>query len=185
MLKKVLIGVALLVVVLAVLVSMQPASYRVSRTITISAPSSVVFDQVNDFHKWEGWSPWAKLDPAMKQTYEGPASGVGAKYDWSGNNDVGQGRMTISESRPGDLVRIKLEFLKPFASVSDTEFSFKPEGNQTAVVWSMAGENNLMSKVMQVFVSMDKMVGGDFEKGLTAMKTVSEAAAAAPVPAKK
>ncbi len=180
MLKKVLIGLGLLVVVLAVMIALQPPTYRVNRTITISAPASVVFDQVNDFHKWEGWSPWAKLDPAMKLTYEGPASGVGAKYEWSGNNDVGQGRMTILESRPGDLVRIKLEFLKPIASVSDTEFSFKSEGNQTAVVWSMAGENDLMSKAMQVFVSMDKMVGGDFEKGLAAMKTVSEAAVAAP-----
>jgi hypothetical protein len=103
--------------------------------------------------------------------------GTGAVYSWAGNSDVGEGRMTITESRPHELVRIKLEFIKPFSATNTTEFTFKPEGNQTAVRWSMAGENNFVSKAMCLFMNMDKMVGGDFEKGLAALKSVSEAAA--------
>ena len=129
---------------------------------------------MNDLHKWGAWSPWAKLDPAMKETHEGAPAGTGAIYSWAGNSEVGEGRMMITESRPNELVRIKLEFLKPFAATNTTEFTFKPEGNQTAVTWDMTGEKNYISKAMCMFVSMDKMVGGDFEKGLVALKSVSE-----------
>ena len=110
----------------------------------------------------------------MKLTFEGPPAGTGAIYHWSGNNKVGEGRMTITESRPSDLVRIKLEFIKPFASTADTEFTFKPETNQTAVTWSMAGKKNFMSKAFGLFVNMDKLIGGDLEKGLAQLKTVVE-----------
>jgi hypothetical protein len=166
MLKKVLIGVAALIVVFIAVVAMQPADFKIVRTATIAAPGAVVFAQVNDFRKWEGWSPWAKLDPAMKQTFEGAESGAGAVYSWEGNNDVGAGRMTLTESRPSELVRIKLEFLKPFAAVNTTEFSFAPQGSDsTTVTWSMDGKNNFMSKAFCLFMNMDKMVGGDFEKG--------------------
>src|SRR2546425_404679 len=104
---------------------MRPSEYRVARTATISAPAPAVFAQVNDFHKWGAWNPWAKLDPAMKQTYEGAPAGAGAIYTWAGNNEVGQGRMTLTESRPSDLVRIKLEFMKPFATISTAECNFE------------------------------------------------------------
>jgi hypothetical protein len=145
--------------------------------VPISAPAPVVFAQVNDLHRWENWSPWAKLDPNMKVAHEGPPAGKGAVYSWAGNSKVGEGRMTIIESRPNELVRINLEFIKPFAATNITEFTFKPEGNGTAVSWSMSGENNFLSKAVCLFMNMDKMVGGDFEKGLAALKSVSEAAA--------
>ena len=177
MLKKILIGLVVIVVVFAVIVALQPSEFRIARMATISAPAPAVFAQVNDFHNWQAWSPWAKRDPAMKQTYEGAAAGTGAIYTWSGNNDVGEGRMTLTESRPSDLIRIKLEFTKPFAATNSTEFAFKPEGNQTAVTWSMAGTNNFMAKAFGLIMNMDKMVGGDFEKGLAQMKSVAEGTA--------
>jgi len=177
MLRKILIGLAAIVLVLVVIVALQPPEFRVSRTVTISAPAPTIFAQVNDFHKWEGWSPWAKRDPAMKQTYEGPPAGTGAVYTWIGNRQVGEGRMTIFESRPSDLIRINLEFLKPFKGTSTTEFTFKPDGTQSTVTWSMTGKNNFMAKAVHLFLNMDKMVGGDFETGLAQMKSVSEAAA--------
>jgi Polyketide cyclase / dehydrase and lipid transport len=173
---KILVVLAAVLLVFTGVVAMQPAQYRVVRTATISAPASAVFAQVNDFHKWEAWSPWAKLDPAAKNTFEGPPAGPGAIFRWAGNAKVGEGRMTLIESRPSELVRIKLEFLKPFASTCSTEFGFKPQGDQTAVTWSMAGENNFFAKAFCLFMNMDKMVGGDFEKGLAQMKSVAEAA---------
>ena len=135
---------------------------------------SGVFALVNDFRKWEAWSPWAKLDPSMKTTFEGPAEGLGSIYTWSGNGEVGEGRMTLTDSHPSDLVRIKLEFLKPITATNTTEFTFKPEGNQTAVTWNMTGTNNFMGKAFNLFMNMDKMVGGDFEKGLAQMKSTVE-----------
>ena len=133
MLKKILIGIAVILIVFLVVVALQSADFRITRSTTIAAPADVVFAQVNDFHKWDAWSPWAKLDPAMKQTHEGAPAGTGAIYSWAGNKDVGEGRMTTTESRTNELIRIKLEFLKPFAAVNDTQFTFAPEGNQTTV----------------------------------------------------
>ena len=175
MLKKILLAVAVIILLFVIVVAMQPADFRITRSTTIAAPAETVFAHVNDFHKWDAWSPWAKLDPAMKQSYEGSAAGTGAIYTWDGNKDVGTGRMTLTESRSNELVRIKLEFLKPFAAVNDTEFTFKPEGNQTAVTWSMTGKNNFIAKAFSLIMNMDKMVGGDFEKGLAQMKTLAEA----------
>jgi hypothetical protein len=138
------------------------------------APAAAAFAQVNDFHNWRAWSPWEKIDPALKRSYEGPQAGAGATYAWQGNKDVGEGRMTILESRPGELVRIKLEFFKPFAATNTAEFTFKPAGDGTAVTWSMSGQNNFLARAICVFVNMDKMVGGMFEQGLAQMKTVVE-----------
>ena len=174
MLIKVLIAIAVIIVVFAVIVALQPSSFRVARSTSISAPPATVFAQVNDFHKWEAWNPWGKIDPAMKQTYEGAPAGTGAVYTWAGNNDVGVGRMTISESRPSDLIRIRLEFFKPFAATNLSEFTFKPQDDQTAVMWSMTGNNNFMAKAVHLFMNMDKMVGGQFEKGLAQMKAAVE-----------
>lgn len=174
MLKKLLISLAVIVVVFLVVVALQPKEFRVARSTTISAAPSAVFAQVNDFHKWAAWNPWGKIDPAMKQTYEGAQSGVGAIYNWAGNNEVGEGRMTIVESRPSDLIRVKLEFFKPFAGTSTAEFTFKPAGNQTMVTWNMFGENNFMAKAIHLFMNMDKMIGDQFEKGLADMKAVVE-----------
>jgi hypothetical protein len=176
MLKKILVAIAVIIVAFLIIVALQPSDFRVTRSANVMAPPAAVFDQVNDFHKWEAWNPWGKLDPAMKQSYEGAPAGTGAVYKWKGNNQVGEGSMTITESRPNDLIWIKLEFVKPFASTADTEFTFKPQGNQTAVTWSMSGKNNFLAKAMCLFMSMDKMIGGQFEKGLADMKSIVEAA---------
>ena len=176
MLQIILIAFAVIVIVLVVIVALQPSDFRVARSATMSAPPPAVFAQVNDFHKWEAWNPWGKIDPAMKQTYEGAPAGVGAIYTWVGNKNVGEGRMTLTESRPSDLIRIKLEFFKPFAGTNIAEFTFKPAGNQTAVTWSMAGKNNFMAKAIHLFMNMDKMIGGQFETGLAQMKSFVEAA---------
>ena len=176
MIKKILIALALIVIVFLIVVALQPADFRITRTATVAAPPAAVFAQVNDFHKWEAWSPWAKLDPSMNTTYDGPAEGTGAIYTWAGDGKVGEGRMTLTESHPSDLIRIKLEFLKPMAATNTTEFTFKPEGNQTAVTWSMTGTNNFIGKAFALVMNMDKMVGGDFEKGLAQLKSVLETA---------
>ena len=176
MLKIVLIALVAIVVVFVVAVAMQPSEFRVTRTASISAPAPAVFAQVNDFHKWEAWSPYAKLDPAMKKAYEGAPAGTGAIYTWAGNSEVGEGRTTIVESRPNELIRITLEMFRPFAGTNAVEFTFRPEGNQTAVTWSLAGRNNFISKAVSLFMNMDKMIGGQFEKGLAQLKSVVEAA---------
>jgi uncharacterized protein YndB with AHSA1/START domain len=177
MLKKILIAVAVIIVVFVVVVALQPADFSVTRAATIAAPPETVFAQVNDFQKWKAWSPWEKKDPDMQRTYSGEPSGEGAVYAWSGNSEVGEGNMTITESRPNELVRLKLEFIKPMAAISDTEFRFKPEDDGTQVTWTMSGKNGFMGKMICLFMNMDKMVGGDFENGLASMKQVSEAEA--------
>lgn len=184
MLKKILIGLAVLIALFIVVVARQPSAYRVERSVSIAAPASAPFSQVNDFHNWAKWSPWEKLDPSMQRTYSANATGEGATYSWEGNKKVGSGNMSITESRPDAFLAIRLEFLKPFKAVNTTEFSFTPETGGTKVTWAMSGKKNFMSKAICLFMDMDKMVGGDFEKGLASLKTVSEAAAAdAPKPA--
>jgi hypothetical protein len=177
MLKIILLAVVAIVVVFLVVAIMQPDEFRVTRSTTIAAPAPTVFALVNELHNWEKWNPWQKVDPAMKVTFTGPPAGVGAGYDWVGNKDVGEGRLGIIESRPSDLVRLKLEFLKPFAATNTAEFTFKPEGNGTVVTWSMFGNKNFISKVMGLVMNMDKMVGGQFEKGLADMKATAEGGA--------
>lgn len=174
MLKKIFLGLALILIVFAIVVATRPPDYRVDRSILVSAPPEAVFAEVNDFHRWEAWNPWDKIDPQMKQSYEGAASGVGAKYSWAGNKDVGEGRMTIIESKPSELIRIQMDFLKPFAGTSLAEFSFKPQGDKTSVTWSMSGKNNFVGKAISLFCNMDKMIGDQFDKGLADLKTISE-----------
>ncbi len=129
MLKWISAAVATVVVVFLIVVALQPSDFKVERSATMRAPAPAAFAQVNDFQNWRAWSPWEKVDPALKRQYEGPKAGTGAVYAWQGNKDVGEGRMTITESRPGELVRIKLEFFKPFAATNTAEFSFKPSGD--------------------------------------------------------
>ena len=176
MFKIILIALAVIIVVLPVVVALQPDEFRVSRSASMAAPPQIIFAQVDDLGKWEAWNPWQKVDPAMKLTFAGPPAGPGASYSWAGNKDVGEGRLTITESRPNDLVRIKLEFMKPFTATNTATFTFKPEGNKTAVTWSMEGRNNFFAKAIHLCMNMDKMVGGQFEKGLADMKSVVESA---------
>lgn len=177
MLTKVLAVLFVLLAGLVGVIAMQPAEYRVERTITISAPPEKVFAHINDFHRWDAWSPWAKLDPQMKVTFEGPEAGAGSIYRWEGNSDVGAGQMTVLESRPHENVRIKLDFLKPFESTADNEFRISDENGSAKVVWSMVGSNNFLSKAYGLFMGgMDKAIGPDFEKGLRQLKSTVESA---------
>ena len=177
MLRKLGIAFAVVVVLMAgfaVVVALQPADFRIERSATMATTPATVFALINNFHQWDHWSPWAKLDPEMTTTFEGPEAGAGAVYSWSGNDLVGEGKMTITESRPDALVQIKLEFLRPMAATNTTRFALAPEGEGTTVTWSMEGTNNFVGKAFCLFMDMDKLVGGDFEKGLAAMKSVAE-----------
>jgi hypothetical protein len=175
MLDLILILAAAAVILFIVVAAMQPTDFRITRTGTIIAPASAVFPHVNDLHQWDAWSPWAKLDPNAKNSFEGPALGVGAIMSWAGNNKVGQGSMTIMESRPDEFIQFKLEFLKPMAATNTAEFTFTSENDQTTVTWCMYGKNNFKGKAMSLIMNCDKMVGGQFEQGLAALKSVVEA----------
>jgi Polyketide cyclase / dehydrase and lipid transport len=174
MFRKILIGLAVLVLIFVAVVAMQPSVFRVERTATIAAPQADLFAQVNDLHKWEAWSPWAKLDPAAKIAFEGPEAGQGAVMTWAGNDKVGEGRLTIVESRPSDLVKVKADFIEPFEGTSTSQFEFKPEGDRTAVTWTMSGEHNFIGKAFCLVMNGRKMMGDDMEKGLAQMKSVTE-----------
>jgi hypothetical protein len=177
MLKKILIGLAVLVAVFVAVVVTRPDTYQVERAQTVAAPAGVAYAQVADFRNWKAWSPWEKLDPAMKTSFGGTPGEVGSTYSWSGNSDVGIGKMTVKEAKPGELVRIQLEFIEPYAATSDSVFSFVPQGAGTQVKWVMKGDHNFMSKAMGLFMDMDAMIGKDFEKGLAQLSTHAEAAA--------
>ena len=179
MARRILIALGVVVVVLLVAIASRPSTFRVVRSLLIPAPANAVFTQVNDFHAWAGWSPWEKLDPAMKKTFSGAPTGAGSVYTWEGNDKVGQGRMTLEKSDRPSAIYITLEFVKPFAATNRSEFAFTPEGADTRVVWSMSGKNNFMAKAAGMFMNMDQMVGGDFEKGLAALSTTAQAQARA------
>ena len=164
--------------VFAGVVAMQPSEFLISRSATMNAAPAAVFAQVNDFHNWEAWSPWAKLDPNAKDTFEGPASGEGAIFRWAGNDEVGEGSMTILESKPNERIRIKLAFIKPMEDSCDTEFTFQPEGQGTKVTWTMSGTHNFLGKAVCLVMNMDKMVGDKFEEGLASLRAVAERAPA-------
>lgn len=174
MLKKILLGIAILLAAVLVIAAFQPDEFSLERRTTINATPDSVFAHINDFHQWDAWSPWAKLDPNMVTTYGGPPSGVGSVYEWKGNSDVGSGRMTITESTPVSKVVIALDFLEPIEANNTTTFTLTPNGSGTDVSWTMAGKSNYLSKLMTTFVSMEKMVGPDFEKGLAQLKTAVE-----------
>ncbi len=174
MLQIVLIVIALAIGIILALAFTKPATFSVRRSITIQAPPQKILPLVHDFRNWVQWSPWEKLDPAMQKTYGGPTSGVGHTYAWEGNKKVGSGRMEITEVVPASKVVLKLDFLAPFEAHNMTEIAFVPRGDQTDVTWNMYGPNTFMTKVMQVFMSMDRMVGKDFESGLAAMKVAAE-----------
>ena len=177
MIKIILIAIPVLIVVFLVAAAMQPKEFRIARSVTIAAPATAVFPQLNDLRQTQAWSPWLQLDPAAKITYDGPASGVGASNAWVGNSKIGEGRQTIVASTPNELVRVKLEFLKPMEDTATAEFLLKPAGAGTTVTWAMYGDKNYMAKVMCMFVSMDKMIGGDLDRGLANLKALAESGA--------
>lgn len=178
MIAKILIGLAAVILILVIIVASRPAEFSYQRSTTIAAPPSVIFPHLNDLHKWQAWSPWAKKDPNAKETFEGPATGVGSSMAWAGNNDVGEGKMTIVESKPDQSVQYQLDFIKPFAGTNLADFTFKPEGGNTLVTWTMRGKNTFFFKAFGLFVDCDKMIGSDFEKGLADLKILVEKPAA-------
>jgi hypothetical protein len=169
------IGLAVVGLLLAVLLlaSMKPDAFRVERSVNIKAPADRILAEINDFHRWRGWSPWESRDPNMKTSYSGAAAGPGAVYEWEGNSAVGKGRMEILDSS-ASAIRIKLDFAAPMEAHNTAEFTAIPSGDSTDVTWAMYGANSFVGKIIQLFVSMDSMVGGDFEKGLTALKALAE-----------
>ena len=174
MLKKILIALAAIILIFVVVVALQPSEFQMERSTTIAAPQADVFAQVNDFHKWDAWSPWAKLDPQAKVTFEGPPEGEGTVMTWSGNSEVGEGKMTLTESRPNELVKTRVDMVKPFEGTSTSEFTFKPEGDQTAVTWSVAAHHNFMEKALCLVMGGKTMMSDLMEKGLAQMKSVVE-----------
>ena len=174
MLKTILIVVAVFIVGVLAFAATKPDTFSVQRSASIKAPPEKIFAVINDFHRWPDWSPWEKLDPAMKRTQSGAASGKGAVYAWEGNSKAGAGRMEIIESTPASKVGIQLDFIKPFEGHNIADFTFAPENDATRVTWTMHGPTPFVSKVMQVFVSMDTMIGKDFEAGLANLKALTE-----------
>lgn len=181
MVKKTLLALAVillgLVVAFVVVVAMQPTDFTIARSASMAAPVEEVFAQVNDFHHWEAWSPWLELDPNAKATFEGPDAGEGAVFRWAGNQEIGEGSMTILQSVPPEVIRIRLDFVKPFEDTALTEFTFRPEGDGTAVTWTMSGQNNFIGKAFCLFIDLDKMVGGKYEEALANIKAVVESQA--------
>lgn len=173
--KKIAVVVVVLILGLLGYAATQPSTFEVVRSETIQAPADKVLALIADFHAWEKWSPWDRLDPQLKRTYSGSASGVGAIYEWKGNDDVGSGRMTITAVEPGKSVSIKVEFTEPFAATNPTLFSLEPSGSATKVSWKMNGDvMGLPGKVIGLFMNMDAMIGKDFESGLDNLKAIAE-----------
>ena len=174
MFKNIVIAIVVVIAGILVFAATRPDSFSVQRTTTIHAPADKVFAMINDFHRWGEWSPWEKLDPEMKRTFTGPNAGPGTIYEWIGNSKVGAGRMEILKAVPASKVDIKLDFIKPFEGHNVAEFTLTPQGENTQVDWVMHGPAPFVTKLMGVFVSMDSMIGKDFEAGLANMKGAAE-----------
>lgn len=177
MLLKILIPAAVVIAAFVVVVALRPSDFRVVRSASFHAPADIVFAQINDLHHYEVWNPWKKYDPAMTVMFEGPRIGPDAVMSWVGNNQVGTGHLTITEAKPNELVRMRLDFVKPFASTATAEFNLVPRGGETTVSWSMSGRHTFVPKAVSLFMNMDKMIGDEFEKGLADLRSIVEAPA--------
>ncbi|MDB5562084.1 MAG: polyketide cyclase [Hyphomicrobiales bacterium] len=174
MLETIIIIIALLIAAVLIYAAARPAAFRMERSATINAPAEKIFPFINDFHKWAAWSPWEKLDPALQRSYAGPDSGRGAVYEYEGNNKVGAGRMEITDSTPASRVLTTLDFIRPMQAHNFAEFTLVPQGSATVVTWAMYGRSPYIAKLMTIFVSMDKLVGKQFDEGLANLKAVAE-----------
>lgn len=168
----IVLAVALAIVL--VLAATKPNAFSVQRATTLKALPEKIFPLINDFHQWGSWSPYESRDPAMKRSYSGAASGKGAVYGWDGNNNVGSGRMEILEASAPAKIVIKLDFFRPFEGHNTAEFTILPQGDDTNVTWRMFGPAPFMSRLMQVFMNLDRMIGKDFEIGLANLKRLTE-----------
>jgi len=165
---------AIAIAVVLVLASTKPNTLRVQRATSIRAPADKIFPMINDFQQWRTWSPYEEKDPDMKRTYEGADRGKGAVYAWDGDKNVGSGRMEILEAAAPSKIMIKLDFFKPFEGHNTAEFTMLPQGDVTNLTWTMHGPAVFISKVMQVFINLDHMIGRDFEAGLANLKKLAE-----------
>jgi hypothetical protein len=172
--RKILLVLVALLAVFLIVVALQPSDYRVERTTTIAASPAQVFPHVNNLHQWEAWSPWAKIDPDAKVTFEGPEAGEGAVMTWDGDDNVGAGKMTLVESDPDKAVKIKVTFTRPFEGGTNSDFSFTPKGNLTEVAWAMHGTHNFMEKAFCLVFNGVNMMSNDIDKGLAQLKSVVE-----------
>jgi uncharacterized protein YndB with AHSA1/START domain len=165
---------AIAIAVVLILAATKPDRFSVERTINVTAPPEKIFPLIDDFHQWGSWSPYENKDPAMQRSYSGAASGKGAVYGWDGNNNVGSGRMEILDTSAPARIVIKLDFFKPFEGHNTAEFTMLPQGDGTRVNWLMHGPASFISKLMQVFMNLDNMIGKDFEIGLANLKRLAE-----------
>lgn len=163
----------LFIAALLILAATKPDSFRIERTISIKAIPEKIAPLINDFHHMQTWSAWEKVDPAMKRTYSGAASGIGAKYAWEGNKDIGSGSMEIMMSSP-TKVAMRLDFTAPFVAHNMVEFTLTPNGESTIVTHAMFGPSPYFSKLISLVFNMDKMVGSKFEDGLAQLKVFAE-----------
>jgi len=175
MIKVIFAGLTLLILALLIYAATKPDTFRVERSTHIKAPPEKIFPLIDNFHQWEKWSPWEKVDPALKRTYSGANSGKGAIYQWDGNKNIGQGQMEIIESTPPGKLRIKIDFLAPFEGHNTVEFTLEAQGDGTLVSHAMFGPSPYMSKLMGIFFNMDKMIGDKFDEGLVSLKALAEA----------
>jgi hypothetical protein len=174
MLKTILIIVAIVVIAFVIIVSLRPSEFRVTRSATIAASPAVVFEQINDLHNYSVWNPFGKHDPAIKTRFEGPRAGRDAAMHWVGNSQVGEGTMTITDSKPAERVGARLDFIRPFPSTAEADFTLTPQSGGTQVTWTINGHHTFIPKAVSLFMNMDKMIGGEFEKGLAELKTIVE-----------
>ncbi len=171
---QIFVGLLVVIAIFITVVVMQPSDFRITRSLLIAAPTSTIFPHVNNLHKFNEWNPWAKIDPASKSTFEGAAEGEGSILRWEGNNQVGSGIMTNTQSKPNEYIQFKMEFLKPMQATNIAEFTFQADGNSTLVTWSMYGKNSFVGKAVSLFMNCEKMVGGQFEKGLANLQAIVE-----------
>ncbi len=174
MLKTVAIIIGLALAALLILAALKPDTFKVQRSASIKAAPEKIFPLIDDFHNWQAWSPWEKLDPQLKRSFSGAPSGKGAVYAWQGNSKVGEGRMEITDASAPSVVTIKLDFIKPMQGHNVAQFTLEPKGETTTVTWIMQGPSPYIAKLISVFVSMDSMIGKDFESGLANLKAIAE-----------
>jgi uncharacterized protein YndB with AHSA1/START domain len=175
-------AMCLIFLAFCIFIGLQPSAFSIERSATIAAPPATVFAQVNDLRAWDAWSPWKELDPSAKTTISTPSAGKGATFSWNGNDEIGEGSLTILDSKPDELVVVEQAFVRPFAGSARMAFTFVPEESETNVTWKLAGTNDFLGKVMCIFIDMDAMLGKDFERGLANMKAAVEKSATAEAP---
>jgi hypothetical protein len=174
MVRNIALVIALVIVSLLAYATTRPGTLRVQRVTTIKASPDKIFPLINDFHRWNQWSPYEKIDPAMKRAYSGAAAGTGAVYEWDGDRNVGQGRMEITDASQPARVTIKLDFVRPLEGHNVAEFALVPQGDSTQVTWTMAGPTPYIGKLIGVFINMDTMIGSQFDSGLASLKAIAE-----------